>query len=184
MKFIKTEISDLFIFEPNLFSDNRGYFFESYNQQIFKNQGINIKFIQDNHSYSKYGTIRGLHFQTGKDVQSKLVRAVKGKILDIAVDLRKYSNTFGKWKAVELSETNHRQLFIPKGFAHGFSVLSEEAIVLYKCDSFYQKESEDGILFNDIDLKIDWKIPKHKQLLSNKDKALKTFQEYTMNPCF
>lgn len=170
MAFIKTEIEDVIIFEPRVFEDDRGYFFESYNEKLFKENGIPNKFIQDNQSYSKYGTIRALHFQKREFAQAKLVRVLKGKVLDVAVDLRPESKTFGKHVAVELSAENKKQLFIPRGFAHGFSVLSETAIFAYKCDNSYNKDSEGGLQYNDPEIGIDWKIPAGKVILSEKDK--------------
>ncbi|MGZ8539710.1 MAG: dTDP-4-dehydrorhamnose 3,5-epimerase, partial [Chitinophagaceae bacterium] len=159
MPFIPTKIPGLRVFEPKVFADSRGYFFESYNANIFRQEGIDIVFVQDNQSSSAYGVIRGLHYQLNPNAQTKLVRVLSGSILDVAVDMRKGSPTFGKSFTVELSAENKKQLFVPKGFAHGFSVLSEKAEVLYKCDGFYNKESEGGIRFDDPSLNIDWKIP-------------------------
>lgn len=171
MKVIKTAIEDVVIIEPDVFGDARGYFFESYSQKKFDEQVRPVKFVQDNESKSKYGVLRGLHFQKGKDAQSKLVRVVKGRVLDVAVDIRKGSPTFGKYVAVELTEDNHRQLFVPRGFAHGFSVLSEEAIFQYKCDNLYAPQSEGAITWNDPDINIDWQLPAEDVLLSAKDSA-------------
>lgn len=171
MKVIKTAIEDVVIIEPDVFGDARGYFFESYSQKKFDEQVRLVKFVQDNESKSKYGVLRGLHFQKGKDAQSKLVRVVKGRVLDVAVDIRKGSPTFGKYVAVELTEDNHRQLFVPRGFAHGFSVLSEEAIFQYKCDNLYAPQSEGAIAWNDPDINIDWQLPAEDVLLSAKDSA-------------
>lgn len=171
MKVIKTAIKDVVIIEPDVFGDARGYFFESYSQKKFDEQVRPVKFVQDNESKSKYGVLRGLHFQKGKDAQSKLVRVVKGRVLDVAVDIRKGSPTFGKYVAVELTEDNHRQLFVPRGFAHGFSVLSEEAIFQYKCDNLYAPQSEGAIAWNDPDINIDWQLPAEDVLLSAKDSA-------------
>ena len=171
MKVIKTAIEDVVIIEPDVFGDARGYFFESYSQKKFDEQVRPVKFVQDNESKSKYGVLRGLHFQKGKDAQSKLVRVVKGRVLDVAVDIRKGSPTFGKYVAVELTEDNHRQLFVPRGFAHGFSVLSEEAIFQYKCDNLYAPQSEGAIAWNDHDINIDWQLPAEDVLLSAKDSA-------------
>ena len=171
MKVIKTAIEDVVIIEPDVFGDARGYFFESYSQKKFDEQVRPVKFVQDNESKSKYGVLRGLHFQKGKDAQSKLVRVVKGRVLDVAVDIRKGSPTFGKHVAVELTEDNHRQLFVPRGFAHGFSVLSEEAIFQYKCDNLYAPQSEGAIAWNDPDINIDWQLPAEDVLLSAKDSA-------------
>ena len=172
MNVIKTEIEGLLILEPKIFGDSRGYFYESYNKQRFEEvTGLNINFVQDNQSKSCYGVLRGLHFQKPPYAQSKLVRCVKGQILDISVDIRKSSPTFGKYVAVELTEDNHRQLFIPHGFAHGFVVLSDEAIFQYKCDNFYHKESEGAIAWNDPEINIDWTIPFDDVILSDKDKV-------------
>ncbi len=170
MNIITTEIEDVIVIEPRIFHDGRGYFFEAYNQKEFEEKVGNVIFVQDNESKSCYGVIRGLHFQKGSHSQSKLVRVVKGKVLDVAVDIRKGSKTFGKHVAVELSEENHRQLFIPKGFAHGFSVLSDEVVFQYKCDNFYCPESEGAIAWDDPDLGIDWKIPENRIILSEKDR--------------
>ena len=171
MKVIMTAIEDVVIIEPDVFGDARGYFFESYSQKKFDEQVREVKFVQDNESKSKYGVLRGLHFQKGKDAQSKLVRVVKGRVLDVAVDIRKGSPTFGKYVAVELTEDNHRQLFVPRGFAHGFSVLSEEAIFQYKCDNLYAPQAESAIAWNDPEIGIDWGLPAEDVLLSAKDAA-------------
>lgn len=171
MKVIKTSIEDVVIIEPDVFGDARGYFFESYSQKRFDEQVRPVKFVQDNESKSRYGVLRGLHFQKGKDAQSKLVRVVKGRVLDVAVDIRRASPTFGKYVAVELSEDNHRQLFIPRGFAHGFSVLSEEAVFQYKCDNLYAPQSEGAIAWNDPEIGIDWGLKTEDILLSAKDAA-------------
>jgi dTDP-4-dehydrorhamnose 3,5-epimerase len=169
MAFIKTEFPGLIIIEPTVFKDSRGYFFESYNENNFKAGGIGIKFVQDNQSKSAYGVIRGLHYQLDPYAQTKLMRVLSGKILDIAVDIRKGSPTYGKAFSIELSAENNKQLLIPKGFAHGFSVLSETAEVMYKCDAFYHKDAEAGIAYNDASLNIDWKIPADKIIISDKD---------------
>jgi dTDP-4-dehydrorhamnose 3,5-epimerase len=169
MPFIETGIPGLLVFEPKVFEDSRGYFFESYNSQTFLQQGVNVSFVQDNQSRSTYGVIRGLHFQNPPYAQTKLVRAVAGRILDVAVDIRTGSPTYGKSFTIELSAENKKQLFIPHGFAHGFSVLSETAEVMYKCDAFYNKESEGGILYNDPELNIDWQVPADKAIISDKD---------------
>ena len=169
MNIIKTDINDVVIIEPKIFNDERGYFFESYNDIEFINKVGLVDFVQDNESKSSYGVMRGLHFQKPPHTQAKLVRCVKGAVLDVAVDLRKDSPTYGKHVAVELTEDNHRQLFIPKGFAHGFSVLSDTAIFQYKCDDFYHPELDGGINILDESLGIDWKIPKDKAILSDKD---------------
>ena len=169
MNVIETAIPGVVIIEPRVFEDARGYFFESFNQREFEEKVGPICFVQDNESKSSYGVVRGLHFQEGEHAQSKLVRVVKGAVLDVAVDIRKGSPTFGKWVSVELTEENHRQCFIPKGFAHGFSVLSEEVIFQYKCDNFYAPQSEGAIAWDDPDLNIDWRIPADKIILSAKD---------------
>ena len=177
MNIIKTSIEGLVILEPRLFQDDRGYFFESFNQGEFESDVCQTTFVQDNESKSSYGVIRGLHFQKPPFAQSKLVRVIKGAVLDVAVDIRKGSPTFGKHVSVELTEDNHRQFFIPRGFAHGFSVLSEDAIFQYKCDNFYHPEAEGAIVWNDTELKIDWKIPIEKITLSEKDKAYPNFMD-------
>lgn len=177
MNIIETNIEDLFIIEPVVFEDSRGSFFEVYNEKIFKKLGLKYEFVQDNQSFSYFGVIRGLHYQLEPQAQAKLVRAVEGTILDVAVDLREDSDTFGQYFAVELSDKNYRMLMIPRGFAHGFSVLSEKAIVHYKCDNLYNKEAERGIIYNDPKLNIDWKIPLTQQLLSTKDMDYPTFDE-------
>lgn len=171
MKVIQTTIPEVVIIEPDVFGDSRGYFFESYSQKKFDELVRPVRFVQDNESKSKYGVLRGLHFQKGKDAQSKLVRVVKGRVLDVAVDIRKGSPTFGKYVAVELTEDNHRQLFVPRGFAHGFSVLSEEAIFQYKCDNLYAPHAEGAIAWNDPEIGIDWHLPAEDVLLSAKDAA-------------
>lgn len=167
---IKTAIEGVVIIEPKVFGDERGYFFESWSQKDFDEQVRPIKFVQDNESKSRYGVLRGLHFQKGKYSQSKLVRVVKGKVLDVAVDIRKGSPTFGEYVAVELSEENHRQFFIPRGFAHGFAVLSEEAIFQYKCDNLYAPKEEGALAWDDPEIGIDWGIPADRVILSTKDK--------------
>ena len=169
MNIIKTSIEDVVIIEPRLFKDERGYFFESFNQREFEEKVCKTTFVQDNESKSGYGVIRGLHYQKPPFAQSKLVRVIKGAVLDVAVDIRKGSPTFGQHVAVELTEGNHRQFFIPRGFAHGFSVLSEEVIFQYKCDEFYHPEAEGAIAWNDAELGIDWKISLEKVLVSEKD---------------
>lgn len=177
MPFVKTEFSGLQVFEPNVFEDSRGYFFEAYNEKQFQQEGIDIRWVQDNQSSSSYGVIRGLHYQLPPYDQTKLVRVLRGKILDVVVDIRKGSPTFGKSFSKVLSAKNKRQLFIPKGFAHGFSVLSEKAEVLYKCDGFYNKETEGGIIYNDPALEIDWRIPAEEAIVSDKDKVLPTLTD-------
>ena len=169
MEVIKTEIEGVVIIEPRLFKDERGYFFESFSQRDFDKQVRTIHFVQDNESKSSYGVLRGLHFQKPPFAQSKLVRVIKGAVLDVAVDIRKGSPTFGQHVAVELTEDNHRQFFIPKGFAHGFAVLSETAIFQYKCDEFYHPEADGGISILDDSLGIDWRIPTEHAILSEKD---------------
>jgi dTDP-4-dehydrorhamnose 3,5-epimerase len=177
MPFHTTDIPGLFVFEPNVFEDSRGYFFESFNEKKFKEAGIDFRWVQDNQSSSANGVIRGLHYQLPPFAQSKLVRVLKGKILDVVVDIRKGSPTFGKNYSKVLSAKNKRQLFIPKGFAHGFSVLSKQAEVIYKCDEYYNKESEAGINFNDPELNIDWGIPVEDAIISEKDNLLPLFKD-------
>lgn len=173
-----TPLKDCFIVEPKLFQDHRGYFFESFNHQLFEDLiQQKIDFIQDNQSLSKKGVVRGLHAQGGLKAQSKLVRVLKGEVLDVVVDIRKDSETFGKHFSVVISEKNHKQLFIPKGFLHGFSVLSNEAIVCYKCDNYYDKNSEIGALYNSEFLSIDWKISAKEAILSEKDLQLPSFEK-------
>lgn len=169
MEVITTSIDGLFIIEPRIFEDSRGYFFESFSQREFEEKIGPINFVQDNESKSSYGVMRGLHFQRPPFTQSKLVRCVKGAVLDVAVDIRKGSPTYGQHVAVELTEDNHRQFFIPKGFAHGFSVLSDTAVFQYKCDEFYHPEVDGGISILDDSLSIDWRIPTDKAILSDKD---------------
>lgn len=169
MNFIKTHIEGVFIIEPQIFEDSRGYFFEAYNQVEFDNNIRPIHFVQDNESKSSYGVIRGVHFQTGIYAQSKLTRVVKGCVYDVAVDVRKDSSTFGQYVGVELSEQNHRMLFIPRGFAHGFSVLSDEAIFQFKVDNIYNKESEVGVAWDDHDINIDWHLPMNDIIVIEKD---------------
>lgn len=171
MKIIKTKLGGVVIIEPKVFSDDRGYFFESFSQKRFEEEVCKTVFVQDNESKSSYGVLRGLHFQKPPFAQSKLVRVVKGKVLDVAVDIRKGSPTFGQYVSVELSEENKRQFFVPRGFAHGFSVLSEEAIFQYKCDNYYAPESEGAIIWNDTEIRIDWKLPKNDIVLSAKDEV-------------
>ncbi len=169
MPFIETDFPGLLIFEPVIFADSRGYFYESFNQKIFIEHGIEVNFVQDNQASSVFGVIRGLHYQVNPHAQTKLIRVLSGSIIDAVVDIRAGSPTFGKSFTIELSAENKRQLFIPKGFAHGYSVISETAEVFYKCDEFYNKGSEGGISFNDPSLKIDWKIPEGKEIISEKD---------------
>ena len=170
MKIFKTAIDGVVIIEPQVFEDERGYFFESWNQAKMDEAGLHYNFIQDNQSQSCYGTVRGIHFQKGEFAQAKLVRVLEGSVLDVAVDLRKSSPTFGQYVAVELTAENKKQLLIPRGFGHGFSVLSKTAVFAYKCDNVYNKASEGGIRFNDPDIGIDWKIDASRAILSEKDK--------------
>lgn len=180
MEIINTEFPDLLIIKPKIFEDPRGYFFESYNKNKLTTLN-NIEFIQDNQSKSVYGTIRGLHYQLEPYAQSKLIRVLDGEILDIVIDLREKSPTYGKHFSIELSSDNKKQLFVPKGFAHGFSVLSKTAIVFYKTDQYYNPESERGINFNDPELKINWKIDLEMAIISPKDKVLPSFKECEKN---
>ncbi|MDD4519733.1 MAG: dTDP-4-dehydrorhamnose 3,5-epimerase [Alphaproteobacteria bacterium] len=173
MIFEEKEIKGVFLIKPTIYKDSRGFFFESYSKKEFEKVGIKDEFVQDNISSSSYGVVRGLHFQKGEFAQSKLIRVLKGKVLDVIVDLRKNSPTFGQYVAEELSEENNYQLYVPRGFAHGFSVLSEQAVFTYKCDNFYNKESEGGVYFADKDLGIDWKVPEDKWIISDKDKLWK-----------
>ena len=170
MEVIKTNIEGVVIIEPRIFRDDRGYFFESFSQRDFQEKVCNTVFVQDNESKSSYGVLRGLHFQKSPYAQSVPVRVIKGAVLDVAVDIRKGSPTFGQHVAVELTEDNHRQFFIPRGFAHGFSVLTDEVIFQYKCDNFYAPQSEGALAWDDPDLGIDWRIPTDKVLLSEKDR--------------
>lgn len=177
MKMVETGFEGLWVIEPSVFHDSRGFFFEGYNKSRFESNGLNYEWIQDNQSHSNYGVIRGLHFQKTPYAQTKLVRVLQGAIYDVVVDLRKDKSTFGKSYALELSASNFLQLLVPKGFAHGFSVLSESADVLYKCDAPYNKESESGLLYNDPILAIDWRIPAGKEVVSDKDLILPHFQQ-------
>jgi dTDP-4-dehydrorhamnose 3,5-epimerase len=181
MKIVETPIKDLLIIEPRVFEDTRGYFYESYSQANFSEAGIDIHFVQDNQSKSVYGVIRGLHYQLAPKAQTKLVRVLEGKIFDVALDVRKGSPTYGQWFGMEISAENRKQLLIPRGFAHGFSVLSEMAVVFYKCDAFYAPEYDAGIIYNDPELKIDWRIPEDKALLSDKDSRLPLFKDAKNN---
>lgn len=182
MNFIETDIEGVFIVEPRVFPDARGHFFESWNRAAFEAAGLRYDFVQDNQSLSSRGTIRGLHFQKGKHAQAKLVRVIAGTVLDVAVDLRAGSPTFGRHVAAELSGENFRQLLIPRGFAHGFSVLSETAVFAYKCDNFYCREAEGGVRFDDPALGIDWRVPASERLLSDKDKTHPFLEDF--KPCF
>ena len=169
----ETILEGCYVLTPNVYEDKRGYFFESFNYEKFKKAtGFNIDFVQDNESYSTRGVLRGLHYQLGTSAQAKLVRVVRGSVLDIAVDIRPSSLTFGKHVSIELTAENKRQFFVPRGFAHGFIVLSETAIFNYKCDNYYNKESEAGIIYNDPTLNIDWKLPQNELIVSEKDLAL------------
>lgn len=181
MNFIKTAIDGVVIVEPRIFADDRGYFFESYNEAEFHRAGITNKFVQDNQSKSSYGVVRGLHCQLGAHAQAKLVRVLQGRVLDVAVDIRKDSPTFGQHVAVELSDENQRQLFIPRGFLHGFSVLSDTAIFAYKCDNLYHPESEFGIRFDDPEIGIDWQVPADKIITSEKDRIAKGLKDVPDN---
>lgn len=181
MNFIKTELDGVIIVEPRVFEDDRGYFFESYNEAEFIKNGIPNRFVQDNQSKSSYGVIRGLHCQLGEFAQAKLVRVLHGRVLDVAVDIRKNSPTFGKYVAVELSDENKRQLFIPRGFLHGFSVLSDTAVFAYKCDNLYAPHTEFGIRFDDPDIGVDWKIPFDKIKTSAKDNIAKGLKDVPDN---
>jgi dTDP-4-dehydrorhamnose 3,5-epimerase len=169
MKVIDTEIPDVKVLEPGIFSDSRGYFFESWNEEKYHSLGINCHWVQDNESFSCYGVLRGLHYQLAPYTQAKLVRVIRGRVLDVAVDIRKNSPTFGKYAAVELSGENHLQVYIPRGFAHGFAVLSDEAVFQYKCDNFYMPSAERGICADDPDLAINWRLPLQDRILSAKD---------------
>ena len=177
MSLVTTDIPGVLIFEPKVFEDSRGYFYESYNEKLFAEKGVTTRFVQDNQSSSSYGVVRGLHYQLPPHAQVKLVRVLYGIILDVVVDLRKGSPTFGRSYSIELSSENKKQIFIPAGFAHGFSVLSEKADIFYKCSDFYHKDSEAGIIYNDPALKIDWKIPADKVIISDKDKNLPVFAD-------
>jgi len=181
MNIKKTPIKGLLVVEPKVYKDKRGYFFESYNKKLFEKNGITDNFVQDNQSISSYGVIRGLHYQLNPFAQSKLVRVLQGRIFDVAVDLRKDSPTFGEWFGIELSSENFLQLYIPKGFAHGFSVLSDTAIVFYKCDNYYAPEYEEGIRYDDPNLNINWRLTKREIIISEKDKKNKLFTEAKMN---
>jgi dTDP-4-dehydrorhamnose 3,5-epimerase len=175
MAFIKTDFPGLLIYEPAVFEDSRGFFFESYNEKKFSAEGVDIDFVQDNEAASSYGVIRGLHYQLPPFAQTKLVRVFSGHILDVVVDMRKGSPSFSKVFCIELSAANKKQLLVPKGFAHGYSVLSDTAGVFYKCDAFYNKQSEGGVLYNDPALGIDWKVPAEKASISDKDKLQPLF---------
>lgn len=177
MEIVKTHLDGCFILEPKVFGDDRGYFFESFNASTFAElSGQSVHFVQDNQSFSSRGVLRGLHAQQGEYAQAKLVRVLKGEVLDVAVDGRKDSPTFGRHVSVVLSAKNKKQLFVPRGFYHGFVVLSDTAEFFYKCDNFYNKESESGVIYNDTQLNIDWRLPEEELILSEKDKVLPAFQ--------
>ena len=184
MKRIDTEIPGVFILEPRVFKDARGYFVETWNERVFAELGIQAKFVQDNESFSQYGVIRGLHFQKAEAIQAKLVRVLHGEVLDVALDLRMGSRTFGKHVAIRLSGENHRQLYIPRGFAHGFAVLSKTTLFVYKCDNFYTPTQDGGILATDPALKIDWMIQEKDQILSEKDRKALSWARYCADPVF
>jgi len=175
MPFLATPIEGLIVFEPQIWKDDRGYFYESYNQKTFADGGIDTVFVQDNQAFSSFGVLRGLHYQVGDSAQAKLVRVIHGEVLDVAVDLRPDSKTYGEWYSIRLSAENAKQLFVPRGFAHGYLVLSETAIFCYKCDNFYDKEAEGGLNYNDKALNINWELPEAKLLLSDKDKVYPPF---------
>ncbi len=177
MNVFQTKIPGLFMIKPKIFEDERGFFFESYNEDKMKQNGINTRFVQDNQSTSSYGVIRGLHYQARPYSQAKIIRVLQGEILDVALDIRIKSPAFGKWESFHLNEKNNMQLYIPQGFAHGFSVLSNSAVILYKCSHFYHPESEKGILYNDPELNIDWEIPSTKHIISEKDLHNPLFKE-------
>ncbi len=178
MKLIETPLKDCYIIEPTVFEDERGYFYEKYNEKKFEElTGLNGHFVQDNISKSSYGVVRGIHLQKAEYAQAKLVSCLEGKVFDVAVDLRPESPTYGKWYGVELSPENKLQFYVPRGFGHGFSVLSETAVFAYKCDNFYKKEAEGGLIWNDPEVNIDWKVPAEEVILSEKDKVLSTFAE-------
>lgn len=181
MKVIPTDIPDLIVVEPRIFTDSRGFFYESYNEASLRENQIDIDFVQDNQSFSTYGVLRGLHYQLHPHAQTKLVRVIRGRVLDVAVDLRRNSPAFGKYFSIELSAENKLQLLIPQGFAHGFVVLSDEADFLYKCDNYYNKASEGGIRFDDPALNIDWKIPSSDIILSDKDAELPLLRDADFN---
>ena len=181
MSFLTCDLEGLIIIEPAIFKDTRGYFFEAYNQTVFQQNGIACHFVQDNQSQSSYGVIRGLHYQLNPFAQAKLIRVLEGEILDVAVDIRKNSPTYGQHFSIRLSSENKKQLFLPSGFAHGFSVLSNTAIVLYKCDAFYNKQSEAGIRFDDELLQINWQVEAGKEIVSEKDLQLPSLKESVSN---
>jgi dTDP-4-dehydrorhamnose 3,5-epimerase len=177
MNFIETKLKGCFVLEPKIIKDDRGYFLESFNERTFSDGvGQNVHFVQDNQSFSIKGVLRGLHYQTGEHAQAKLVRVLNGEVLDVAVDLRPDSKTYGQYESILLTSDNQKQFFIPRGFAHGFLVLSETAMFFYKCDNFYNKESEGGLIFNDSSVNINWNFPSEKLIISDKDKVLPTLE--------
>lgn len=184
MPFLPTPIPDLLVFEPQVWADERGYFFEAFNARTFAAAGISTTFVQDNQARSTFGVLRGLHFQRGEHAQAKLVRVLSGEVLDVAVDLRQQSPTYGQWYSVRLSADNQRQLFVPRGFAHGYVVLSPTAEFFYKCDNFYAKDAEGGVRFDDPELQIDWAIDPAAVILSEKDRILPTLAELAATPVF
>lgn len=184
MPFVETGFKGLMVFEPKVFADSRGYFFEVFNKNTFEQAGITVDFVQDNESKSQRGVLRGLHYQLNPMAQAKLVRVVEGEVLDVVVDIRKGSTTYGKSYSILLSDKDKKQLYIPRGFAHGFAVLSETAIFQYKCDNYYSKESEGGIAFNDSELNIDWQIDISNAIVSDKDKVLPSFKDHQSNFIF
>ncbi|CAM3341781.1 dTDP-4-dehydrorhamnose 3,5-epimerase [Aequorivita lipolytica] len=178
MELQKTILKDCFILKPNVFKDERGLFYETYNQNVFeKTTGLKVDFVQDNQSVSSKGTLRGLHFQNGEMAQAKLVRVVRGSVMDVVIDIRKNSETFGKSFSIVLDDVEHLQLFVPRGFAHGFITLSQQSIFSYKCDNYYDKASESGIIYNDATLGLDWHLPEEEFIISEKDLELPTFEE-------
>ncbi len=184
MPFHNASIPGLIVYEPKVIADDRGYFFESYSKKLFEENGIKTEFLQDNESKSVYGVIRGLHYQVNPEAQAKLVRVTFGEVYDVAVDLRKDSPTFGQWHGEILSAENRKQFFIPRGFAHGFSVLSQDAVFVYKCDNYYSRENEGGIIYNDPSLNIDWKLPADKMIVSPKDVQLPRIENCLNNFIF
>lgn len=178
MPFITTDFPELLIFEPRIFEDERGYFYESFNRHTFEEAGIYADFVQDNQARSTYGVLRGLHYQVGSSAQAKLVRVIEGEVLDVVVDLREDSPMYGQWYSIILSAENKRQFYVPAGFAHGYAVLSPTATFFYKCDNYYDKSAEGGLLYNDPALNIDWQIPLDKAILSDKDKILPVFGQH------
>ena len=181
MEIRETGIRDLKIIKPKVYKDSRGYFFESHNEGLFRENGLDYKFVQDNQSRSAFGVVRGLHYQLVPKAQTKLVRVLEGRIWDVAVDLRKNSPTYLEWRGAELSDENHHQLLVPKGFAHGFSVLSETAVVFYKCDELYAPDHEAGIRYDDPDIGVDWQIETSKRILSERDLGMKNLRDAKMN---